>query len=495
MRTTDNHPLRRAYHVVRRLPGVSNAWRKIDTGAIPDEAEFVRYVERKGQFGPSADHDPGVLPPVVDFDSEDFFPNLLARIAACEPTPQAGDAIVLINNGLSAGGAERQIVNTLTGLKQRGVDATFIGEKLSAAPGHDFHLATLRQAGVSALALEQLSRPGKQLFNFISRPVAEQLFRISPSMLLEILDMTRMLRAIRPRVVHLWQDETSIKHSISAMLAGAPRIVLSGRNINPTHFGYHHAFMRPAYRGLLNQPGVVFSNNSHAGARSYADWLGTDASRIRVVHNGIDFSDWPKFDEALRTSTRQALGVSPLEKLVLGVFRLSEEKRPLLWADVAAATLKTNNAVRFAIAGDGPMRPDLVRRLAELGIADKVQLVGQRQDVGALFMASDVFLLASAHEGVPNVLIEAQYYGRPVLTTRAGGAPEAVAGGETGRISAAEDAASLARQLSDLLGDQAFADRARQQGPAFVAKAFSIDRMIEDTLALYDAGTPGATRG
>lgn len=484
-RADEKHPLRRAYQLIRTIPGIRPLWRTIDARA-PTNAAFERHVLGGGVFGPTADHDPASLPPVVPFDDPDFFSNLIARIEACEPRDRSRtDTVVLVNNGLSAGGAERQIVNTMTGFKARGVSAVFIGEYLKTAPGQDFHLETLLSAGVDARELARTTTPGSRVFEHISRPVAEQLFRIDATMLVEILDMIRMLRDINPRAVHLWQDQTAVKHAISALIAGVPRIVLSGRNLDPTHFAYHRDYMRPAYQAMLKQPRVVVSNNSHAGARSYAKWLGIDPSRIRVIHNGFDFDSWPLADAERRKETRRSFGIVDDAPLVAGAFRLSPEKRPLLWIETAAQALQHNPSMRFAIAGEGDLRREVEARIDELGIGERVALAGRMPDVHALFMACDAFLLTSEQEGIPNVLLEAQWYGCPVLATRAGGAEEALQDRVTGRISDASDAVILGKELVDLISDKALESRARSSGRGFILRSFSIDRMIDETLELY----------
>lgn len=487
-RSAADHPLRRAYGMVRSLPGVRQIWRSIDAGAIAFPETIDSYIARGGFFGSGTAPAGHAHPPVVAFDHADFFSNLIERIEACEPRCSASDTnIVLVNNGLSAGGAERQIVHTLLGLKKRNVPAILIGEYLNA-PGLDFHLDTVRSAGVDVQQLRNYTQPGKRLFESVSRPVAEQLLPISEVMLFEMLDMVRMLRAIRPSVVHLWQDETSVRHAISALIAGVPRIIVSGRNLNPTHFAYYRPYLKTAYLALRASPRVIFSNNSLAGARSYADWLGMDASAIRVVHNGQNFSAWPRLDQGVRNAMRQELGVEDDATLVLGVFRLSEEKRPLLWIETAAHALKSRPDLRFAIAGDGPMREAVVAGIERLGVAGRIKLVGERQDVSSLYMACEAFMLASAQEGLPNVLLEAQWYGCPILTTQAGGASEAVDAGKTGRISAANSAPELAADLLALLADDKLRLSARTSGPAFVERAFGAERMVDETLRLYGLG-------
>jgi glycosyltransferase involved in cell wall biosynthesis len=484
-RVDEKHPLRRLHRIVRTVPGVTQVWRAIDKRR-PTARAFAKHVSGGGVFGPAAPHDPVSLPPVVPFDHPDFFSNLIARIAACEPRPEAAtDTIVLVNNGLSAGGAERQIVGTMLGLKARRMPAVFIGEYLDTAPGLDFHLASLAAAGADARALGRVTLPGNRVFAAVSKPVAAQLFHIEPSLLLEILDMVVALRVINPRVVHLWQDETSVKHAISALIAGVPRIVLSGRNLNPTHFAYHRHFMRSAYLALLAHRGVVLSNNSHAGAASYAEWLGIDRARITVIHNGFDLGVWAPASDARRHEARQALGIPADGILVAGAFRLSPEKRPLLWIETAAAALKVEPRLHFAIAGEGNMRRAVETRIGELGIDRRIKLTGLMSDVHALFMACDAMMLTSEQEGIPNVLLEAQWYGRPVLATPAGGVAEAMQDGITGRISHESEPAALARALVDLTKDETLKRSAQVAGPAFIVRTFSVDGMIDAVLGLY----------
>jgi glycosyltransferase involved in cell wall biosynthesis len=106
-------------------------------------------------------------------------------------------------------------------------------------------------------------------------------------------------------------------------------------------------------------------------------------------------------------------------------------------------------------------------------------------DVGLVYASLDVVLLTSVVEGTPNVLIEAQVAGRPVVTVDAGGTAEAVSIGRTGRVVADRSAQRLAAAVIDMLDDPTWASRARMEGPGFIASTFDADRMVRETLALY----------
>ena len=488
--TSETHTIRRAYLWLRASHLVQYLWRLIDRDGDADWLATERYAASGGIFAESANVKvKTAAASLVSIESETFYDDLLARIATHEPrdAPVPRRA-VLINNGLSAGGAERQIVYTLTGLAKRGWDARFIGEHLLSAPGLAFHLETLRRAGIQATPLPRKRRVGKHIYATITRPVADVLSRLPAATVLEILDMVAALRQACPAVVHLWQDETSTKHAISAFIAGVPRIILSGRNLDPTHFAYHRPHMRGAYRALAKLPSITLSNNSCAGARSYAAWLDLDPSIIRVVHNGVDTKLWPTRSHTERAAWRRTHQITETAPVVVGAFRLAAEKRPLLWLEVAAQLRVLRSDARFVLIGDGPLRDAVKARVLDLSLTDALILLGEVKDVSLPISCADVFLLTSAQEGLPNVLLESQWYGRPCLTTDAGGAREAIHENVTGLIAVNDDANALANALYALLNDDILRTSAITDGPRFIERQFGVDRMIDETLALYDLG-------
>ena len=128
---------------------------------------------------------------------------------------------------------------------------------------------------------------------------------------------------------------------------------------------------------------------------------------------------------------RRSLGIPEDSPVIGGVFRLSTEKRPLLWAETAAAVLARIPDAHFLLVGDGEQRVELEAHVEALGIAERLHLPGVLMRVGDALAAMQVFLLTSAFEGTPNVMLEAQWMGVPVVATRAGGCGETFVPGET----------------------------------------------------------------
>jgi glycosyltransferase involved in cell wall biosynthesis len=97
----------------------------------------------------------------------------------------------------------------------------------------------------------------------------------------------------------------------------------------------------------------------------------------------------------------------------------------------------------------------------------------------------DVFLLTSAFEGTPNVILEASCLGVPVVATDAGGTREAIEQDVTGQVVSAAHPADIARSVIAVLADTHLRSRVKIEGPAFVEKRFGLRRMVLETLALY----------
>jgi len=407
--------------------------------------------------------------------------SLSSLFRAAEPVAPVSGRLAMVCGSLQPGGAERQLTNTVRGLAQRGIrDITVLCAHL--APGqpeaYDFFAPELAAAGVVA---RQIRRP-----SLLHAPLPAGLLEVSPmlptGLTCDAADLWRELVSLRPAVVHAWLDWSNIRAGIAAVLAGTPRIVLSGRNLNPSHFFFHEPFMRAAYRALLPRAGVALLNNSVAGAQDYADWLGVQAERIGILYNGVDLPP-PDRDAAL--AERRRIGV-PDEALLIGsMFRFSPEKRPMLWLDTAAAILARRADASFALYGAGPMMAEIKGRVAALGLDRRVILPGLSIDPLTALGAMDVFLLTSEAEGTPNAAIEAQWAGRPVVACTAGGVAEAFLPGETGILVPRADPEAIADAVLRLATDRAWSERIRSIAPAFVASRFGFDRMVGELIAQY----------
>lgn len=421
---------------------------------------------------------------------------LMSMITAAE-AERRGDfvpgRVVLVCGNLSPGGAERQVAYTARGLAQSAqiADVELICDMLMG--GHparyDFYLPLLQQAGVPARMIERHALSGVM----VSEPaaLARRQASLPEGFLLDVANLYRELIRLRPEVVHAWLDWSNTRAGLAAALAGVPRIVLSGRNVNPTHFALYQPYMDPVYAALSALPNVAFLNNSRAGAESYSEWLRLAPDRIEVIYNGLDMRP---IDNVAARAVRSRLGIPESAPLVGGIFRFYPEKRPLLWVDVAARVLQSNPEAWFVLFGQGILEREIAKAARDLGLAHRLKLPGIVDDVLPVMRALDVFLLTSFGEGVPNVVLEAQWTGTPVVATKAGGVAEALELGISGWVVDPPDADRLARCVGWLLGDPGARAQARTAGPELIRARFGLQRMIEETVQAYDLRRPAISK-
>ena len=458
----------RIYSCLKKLPWLLKLWRFLLRGGAQPDQSGNRHGEDQG---------------IPDSVFEQLTRAVLALRGTCDHTSR-DNAILFVNDGLAAGGAERQIVNTIQGLTARGgFTLEIISQYLGREHALIFFSDQLIEAHVkleSVAANPSLAWDG---LNVVPPEVGCVLAELPYDLVIEIVSLLMELRKRRPAVLHAWQDATCIRAGIAAVISGVPKIVLSCRSLSPDHFPFHRSHMRAAYLALLKVPGVTMTNNSQAGAASYTAWLGIDKDKIKVVRNGFNFSDITS-ERRIPAGGSQPL---PLDTEVVGsVFRFTEEKRPLFWLDIAAQVATHRPRTHFIIYGDGPMRQAMIDHAKKLGISDRIQLPGIYPDIDRHLLSFDVFLLTSRVEGLPNVLIEAQHANVSVVAADVGGCRETMPPeNHYLLLPAKESAKNYANHIVAILDDPKKRQRTVEAGAAFVRDNFRLERMIEETVLLY----------
>lgn len=210
----------------------------------------------------------------------------------------------------------------------------------------------------------------------------------------------------------------------------------------------------------------------------HARRLGITAARLRLVANGIG-----PLPPAERLPARRELGL-PAGAICIGsVGRLAPQKAFHCLLAAFALLESAQAPLWLAIVGDGPERPVLERQAARLGIGERVLFAGPGD--GARLMAGfDLFALPSRYEAGPYVLLEAAARGLPIVMTPTGGAGEVVRHGDNGLVADDHGHEALAACLQRLLDDPAQRRRMGQRSRTIAAE-YSVDRMVEATLAVY----------
>lgn len=402
---------------------------------------------------------------------------------------------------LGSGGSERQLTYLATSCQANGFDLSVAVPKPQEANADAalHYRGVLESGGVSVTLLEQDDETGGCIGDTIDRELVADICAINqlPSQLRsEVGALYAHLQTVKPQVIHCWLDHANCAGGIAALLAGVPQIVLSFRSVNPTHFPhFYQEWFFPWYQKLLKSPRVSMLANSREGAMSYAAWLGIEESRISVVHNGLDMATVKVPPQIEVAQLRGSLAIPEEAPVIVGVFRFSAEKRPLRFLRIVSEVMKQVPDVHAVVAGDGPLFNQMSREISNLGLTERVHLLGRRRDIPTVISAGNMLLLTSNVEGLPNVLMEAQFLGRPVVAPRVGGIPEVVIEGQGGFLFDARDVSGAVDACINLLSDAQVRSIMAKTGGDFVRKAFTLERMCVQSLDVYrkqarDLGIP-----
>lgn len=340
--------------------------------------------------------------------------------------------------------------------------------------GYEVHVATPREPQVGVILQHGLAWH-------------ETMVRRHPNLLGEIRsipNLFRLYRRIKPDLVHHIAIKPVLYGTIAARLAGVPAVVNA-----ITGLGY--AFEEGRERTLLGRLlGVGFG-------------LFLRHPRLRIIFQNVE--DQEMFIERGWVSRAEARlirgsGVDPAEfvpsatdppgpPLVIFAARLSKSKGVIDFVAAATILREAGSDARFAVVGEpdpdslDTVTTEHVDAWRRFGV---VEVWGRRSDMSAILRQASLFVLPTFYrEGVPKVLIEAAASGIPSVTTDTPGCRDIVVDGQTGLLVPPHDVDALVKATRELLEDR---ERRRLMGRAARVRAethFSLDKVIEETLALY----------
>ncbi len=210
---------------------------------------------------------------------------------------------------------------------------------------------------------------------------------------------------------------------------------------------------------------------------------GYPAERITSVPTGIDPARFTPGDRLLACKT---LGLDP-SLFYIGIVATLRSWKGQLFLLEAFARLNVP-ACHLLIVGEGPMRPNLEAKIAELGLGGHVSLVGQQDRPELWMQAMDIFCLPSyANEGVPQAILQAMFSGLPIVTTPVGAITEAVMHGETGLVVPPRDAAALHLALQSLMSAPALRTQLGMKARKVAEMRFSFNSMLDKMEVIFRA--------
>lgn len=368
--------------------------------------------------------------------------------------------ILFISSGLGVGGAERALERLLPALRERGFTIEVVSLREPQEVGQ-----RLRELGIVVHELGM--RP--------SRP--------SPGGLLRLW---KVVRDFRPDLIQGWMYHGNLAAHLARLAAPGAKVVL-GIHQTLTRLELESRATRAVIRldAFLSRfaARILYVAEAAVAGHEAAGY----AKRAVVLPNAVDTVRF-RPDESLREATRQALGVSPATRLVILVGRFHPAKNHAGFLRAAAMLAADTAQAAFLMVGAGVTaeNPELAPWLAAPALQGRVMALGAREDVPALLAASDLHVLSSVQEALPNVIAEAMSCGVPSVVTDVGDARRMI--GETGWCVPVGDDDALRSAMAGALALPATALVAR--GAAARARAehmFGLASVAAAHADLYDA--------
>ncbi len=343
------------------------------------------------------------------------------------------------------------------------------------AAGYEVHAATMDGPSVPRIQamgvahhLIPMSRSGKH-------PLQE---------LKTLWALYRLFKRLRPDLVHLVTIKPVLYGGIAARMAGVPAMVaaISGLGYVFVVEGLRARLVRAVVRGFYRlalghgNSRVIFQNTND---RDVLSKLGVvRAGQVELIRgSGVDLAQYRAESEPPEPPV-----------VALMVARLLRDKGVREFVEAAALLRQQGLNMRMRVAGDiDPGNPASISAEEMQVWHDEglVELLGERQDVAALYAAAHIAVLPSYREGLSKSLIEAAACGRAVVTTDVPGCRDAIDPGETGLLVPPRNATALAAALARLAMDPAQRRRLGQAGRALAEREFSIKDVCGRHLAIY----------
>lgn len=257
--------------------------------------------------------------------------------------------------------------------------------------------------------------------------------------------------------------------------------VLSKLTDTPTLATIHSRFlsMRDFEVHKLSQTHIhVVAKTAYFHALS----LGVLPSKLRFIANGVDTEIFRPSAESDYLHT--IVDIAPETPLIGYVGRLSPEKGPEVFIQVAGKVHKKQANCHFVLVGEGPMRENLESDIDNLSLRNCIHFTGLQSDMPRVYSSLDLVVSTSYSEGMPLAVMEAMASGIPIVATNVGGVSDIVEVGCSGLLHAVNDLNGLANSIIHLMSDEltrvAMGKAARKR----VAEKFELKDSVSQTSEL-----------
>lgn len=339
------------------------------------------------------------------------------------------------------------------------------------------------QAGSEGTLLEEFKRRNIKL-EFIPEIIRE----INP--IKDLWALYKLVRKLKEKnfdIIHTHSSKAGILGRIAGWLTGTPII------IHTVHGWSFHERLNPKVRSfyiffekMMDKITDKFITVTDLDIKKGIEAGISNSQKYKTIHSSIELHKFRDVEIDI-SEYRSQLGVNNDDIIVGTVARLSPQKAPIDFVEMAKIVHDANPNVKFIYVGDGPLRSDVEQKIQEYGLEDTIFLLGLRRDVPEILHCIDIFVLTSHWEGLPRVFSQSMAAAKPIVATNVDGAPEAIKHEFNGFLVKAGDIKDLAYYIGLLINDRKLRENMGINGLKSVDPAFCSKAMVRQIEEVYEA--------
>jgi glycosyltransferase involved in cell wall biosynthesis len=375
--------------------------------------------------------------------------------------------VFLLNTQMEAAGAQKAMLELARGLQQRGHEVSVV-----TMYDKDAYVPLFEESyGLTIVDLE-MKQPGSrnslvQVWHFVCG----------------LIRLYKLMRIRRPQIIQTFTHYSNILGVLIAWLAQVPIRISSQRNSLKGYPSLSLWLDRTVANSFLTHKMIAVSEETR---RFSSDEEGIKPDKLVTIHNGINVERFSiDLSSEAERNLRQELGLEADSLIILTVARLHPQKGHQYLIEAIPQVVQDFPQAHFLFVGEGGLREDLARQVKEVKLNECVHFLGVRQDVPQLLAISDLFVLPSLWEGLPNSILEAMAAGVPVIATNVGGIPEIIDHEKTGLLVSPADPIALKKIIQRLLTDESLLTSMTEAAKKRVEREFSQDTNVSEFIDLY----------
>jgi glycosyltransferase involved in cell wall biosynthesis len=305
--------------------------------------------------------------------------------------------------------------------------------------------------------------------------------------LLAFISIYRLIKRIKPHIVHTHTSKAGVLGRLAAYLAGVPIIIHTPHgHIFHSYYGYLLTRIIVFVERILSLMTDKITALTNRERDEHLEQGIASIGKYVIIHSGVMLRQIMNKDIDVETEKKK-LGIPQNSNVIGTVGRLVPIKGHKYLVSAAKRVTKEFDNTVFVFVGDGYLESKLERQAESLGVRKNTIFAGWRNDVIDLLGLCDIFVLPSLNEGMGKVLIEGMALGKPIVASRVGGIIDLVKNGDNGILVTPRDSDALAEAILKLVRNKNLAQKLGESGKAKVYPEYDTSTMIRQIEGLYES--------